>query len=300
MRLFLLLCVVSALLPSLTDVRVADASERSARDIIEAYLQLPASEERVYGERSGRVEVLYQLKDMPDQAVPAIAEILPTIDHRVHRLELIEILGRIKTLASSEVLIPLLKHHDAEVRGKAVWSLRLHAMGTTRSGPTRRIHSADYPPLVEGLVPHLIAAADDEHEGVRRQALYALADTRDPAAHAKLRESLNDPDAKARFLAACFLTEFDDPAGMPELRKAITRFKHRSEEESRDLYYPAYYPGAQRLFASLERITGESMGRIPPDPMILSVPPPTDLDDRYAAMLDAWEAWFTERDGEKE
>ena len=59
MRLFLLLCVVSALLPSLTDVRVADASERSARDIIEAYLQLPASEERVYGERSGRVEVLY-------------------------------------------------------------------------------------------------------------------------------------------------------------------------------------------------------------------------------------------------
>ena len=194
MRLFLLLCVVSALLPSLTDVRVADASERSARDIIEAYLQLPASEERVYGERSGRVEVLYQLKDMPDQAVPAIAEILPTIDHRVHRLELIEILGRIKTPASSEV------------RGKAVWSLRLHAMGTTRSGPTRRIHSADYPPLVEGLVPHLIAAADDEHEGVRRQALYALADTRDPAAHAKLRESLNDPDAKARFLAASFLT----------------------------------------------------------------------------------------------
>lgn len=275
----------------------AIAGDRGAREIIEEYLRLPCSDTQRCGEgRAERVRVLYQLKDIPDQAVPEIARVLPDIDNRVHRLELIEILGRIGTRESADVLIPLLKHPDPEVRGQVVWSLRLHAMCTSRSGPLRQPRGPDFPPKVEGLVPYLVAAAGDENEGVRRQATYALADTRDPAAHTKLRELLNDSDGVVRFLSACFLTEFDDPAGQPELRQAVDRL--RTEPRSVN---PAYYMDAQRLFASLERITGESMGSIPPDPMVLSVyPPPSDIDQRFQKLLDAWAEYLAARAGEEQ
>lgn len=270
------------------------AEPPSAREIVEEYLSLPVSPPGPgHDTRSDRVRVLYQLKAMPDEAVTEIARVFPETSHQVNQLEFVEILGRISTRASADVLIPLLQHPDPSVRGKAVWSLRLHAMRSTRFGPTREAHGPDHPPAVEGLVPYLVAAADDEDAGVRVQAMYALADTHDPAAHAKLREALGDENQNVRFLAACFLTEFDDDAGLGELRLACERLRTGGKQEM------GYHATAQHLFASLERITGEHLGDIPPDPLILSVyPPPEDLGQRFESLLDAWSEWLAAHETE--
>jgi len=155
----------------------------------------------------------------------------------------------------------------------------------------------DFAPEIEGLVPHLIEAANDPDEGNRSLALFALADTRDPLAEQALRNRLEDPSAEVRFAAACLLSEFQDAAALPELKAALDRFQTKAEPDG-----PLYYARARRLLASFERITGKSFGDIPPDPLMLgdrrNVP---RVHQRYVALLRRWAAWWAwqPEDGEQ-
>ena len=98
---------------SLAAGSAGSGGERSAKGILDDYLQIPCSDTTRYPPgREARWDALRPLIERPEEAVPAIAAALPDLDHRVHRRELMEVLGRIKTPASSEVLIPLLQHPD--------------------------------------------------------------------------------------------------------------------------------------------------------------------------------------------
>ena len=91
----------------------------------------------------------------------------------------------------------------------------------------------------------------------RTLALFALADTCDPAAVATIRERLTDANDDVRFAAACLLTEFQDRSSLNELKRASELF--RSDKASKfmvDL-------NSEQLLASLERITGKSFGPVP-------------------------------------
>ncbi len=146
----------------------------------------------------------------------------------------------------------------------------------------------DFPAKVAGLVPFLIRAAGDKDEGNRVCALYALADARDPRATAELRRRLEDPSAKVRLYAACFLTEFGDVTGLPELRRALKRVRNTSPTDN-----ILYYPEAGTLLASFERLTGKSFGKIPAPPGLLSHLKQAEQNKaEYARLLEAWSDWW--------
>ncbi len=103
----------------------------------------------------------------------------------------------------------------------------------------------------------MIAAARDESETIRMFAVYALADTLDPAAIKELRRKVNDMSRKVRLKAACLLTEFDDSYGLPEMKRALHRLRKESVSQL------AHNFESEILLASFERITGKSFGPIP-------------------------------------
>jgi HEAT repeat protein len=239
----------------------------------------------------------------------------------------------IQTKDSAILLIELLEDPNGEVRREAISGLRRLSSRITRRGQSRMARPADFnrkeaervireqmqkggtksgeakterdshvgrtmpleggpdfAPKVEGLIPHLIKAVNDDEERNRILALYALADTRDPLAQLELRNRLQDSSEKVRFEAACLLCEFRDASGLAELQAALQQFQTANEDKRRD---PLYYSHAQRLLFSFERITGKSMGAIPPDPNFLSdTRERPQIDERYALLLRNWATWW--------
>jgi len=189
---------------------------------------------------------------------------------------------------SAANLCKLLKDPDEKVRGQAIHDLRMLARRTNRMGGKRIQRGQEFAPKVEGLVPYLVLAADDKVEINRISALYALADTRDPLAVVELCNRLKDQSEKVRFHAACFLTEYLDASGLPEMRDALTRLcgTHSANDFS-------YYLDAEMLLASFERIIGKSFGEIPPNPSLCSdtreIP---RIKERYKALLETWAEWW--------
>jgi len=191
---------------------------------------------------------------------------------------------------SAAQLCKLLKNTDEKVRGQAIHDLRMMARRTDRMGGKRLQRGQEFAPQVEGLVPYLVSAANDEVELNRICALYALADTRDPLAVLELRNRLEDPSEKVRFHAACFLTEYQDASGLPEMRDALARLIKTDPDPIDDFIY---YHNAEILLASFERIIGKSFGEIPLNPSLCSdtreIP---RIEERYDTLLDTWAEWW--------
>jgi len=173
--------------------------------------------------------------------------------------------------------------------------LRLMARRTDRTGGSRIVRGSDHPPKVEGLVPALISAANDPSAKVRVNAMYALADARAPQATEALRKHLHDPSREVRLAAACFLTEFGDASGLPEMTHALERLQTTDpEQDSR------YYSEAEMILASLQRITGKSLGEIPMNPGLSSNIQETGvLRERYRTLVSAWSEFLSSEEGKR-
>jgi len=295
---------VTAVLFMMGALRVAaTAQPPDAAQVVADYLRMPHPEGSGPDEaRPARLGVLAGLQAAPDDAADAIGTALPKVRDARRRAELAETLGRhIQTEASAKLLCGLLKDPDAQVRWQAIHGLRMLSRRTNRMGPQRTAARSqvgpgderatpppEFPPKVEGLVPHLVAAADDEAENNRICALYALADSRDAAAVAELRKRLGDPSEKVRFHAACFLTEYQDASGLPEMQAALARLLRSDPNEDVE-----YYFHAAALLASFERITGKSFGPLPLNPLLSSdTEEMPRLERRYNALLTTWARWW--------
>ncbi|MHC4655008.1 MAG: HEAT repeat domain-containing protein [Planctomycetota bacterium] len=282
----LVLTLVAALFTS----AAIGSQDTEATRIIQRYLKIPHPKgDKSEEARLERLQTLAELKAMPKEAVSAIGRALPEVKDSRQRVELVEVLGEhLQTKESAALLCELLNDPDRKVRWQAVDGLSRMAKRTGRSGAKRVIRGPDFAPKVEGLVPYLISAADDKVEGNRVGALYALVDTCDPSAVSELRNRLKDPSEKVRLYAACFLTEYQDAAGLPEMRDALARFRRTRPADILD-----YYWQVEKLLASFERITGKSFGEMPPDPYVCSdgrrIP---DIEKRYKALLDTWAEWW--------
>lgn len=189
---------------------------------------------------------------------------------------------------SAELLCKLLNDPDEKVRRQAISDLRMMARRTDRMGGKRIERGSEFAPEVEGLVPYLVSAANDEVELNRICALYALADTRDPLAVSELRNRLKDTSENVRFHAACFLTEYQDASGLPEMRDALVRLLRTDPIDDF-----TYYCDAEMLLASFERIIGKSFGEIPLNPSLCSDTREIPLiEERYNTLLDTWAEWW--------
>jgi len=280
-----LVCIVA--LFSLSTVKPQDTKTTK---IIQKYLEMPHPEDASFNEaRIARMEFLAGLEAMPNDAAGAIGRVLPEVKNPRQRAELIEALGRYsQTKESAALLCELLKDSDENVRRQAIHGLRMMARRTNRTGAKRIIRGMDFAPKVEGLVPYLISAAGDKAEGNRVSALYALADTRVHSAVLELRNRLSDTSERVRFYAACFLTEYQDATGLPEMREALARFRRIEPEDNLD-----YYWQAEMLFASFERITGKSFGQTPMNPLLSSdTRQIQSTEERYKTLLDTWAQWW--------
>jgi hypothetical protein len=269
------------------------APESTAHQTLETYFSLPCPDPDPLGEaRLKRLQALHQLRERPDEAARAIGEVLPEVDTPLHRMELIETLGRIPSSGSADILVPLLDDPDRAVRLQALKSVRLLASRIHRAGVVNVPETPQFPPAVAGLLPHLIEAANDEDDGFRGLALWALADTREPEAREEIRRHLEDPIGSIRFSAACFLAEFGDNGGLPELRAALERLSRKDAERRAGHYFEA-----QHLLVSFQRITGVSMGDVPMVPSAASSFVAADrLMQRYDEMLQAWVDWWAQYD----
>ena len=189
---------------------------------------------------------------------------------------------------SVELLCKLLDDPDEQVRRQAINDLRMMARRTNRIGGKRIQQGPEFEPEVEGLVPYLVSATNDPVELNRICALYALADTRDPLAVLELRNRLEDPSENVRFHAACFLTEYQDASGLPEMRDALTRLIGTDPVDEF-----SYYSTAEMLLASFERIIGKSFGEIPLNPSLCSstIEIPL-LEESYDNLLVTWAQWW--------
>jgi len=266
-----------------------------AEQIITHYLKMPHPRDASFNEaRIARLNVLAELKAMPEQAVDAIGRTLTKVENPRQRYELASMLGdHFNNEQSAALLCELLKDPDDGVRWQAIHGLRMMARRTDRSGGKRIQRRPDFEPKVQGLVPYLVSAANDKAERNRVCALYALADTRDHSAVLEMRNRLKDPSEKVRLYAACFLTEYQDAAGLSEMRKALSRFRSIDVQRLAPELDWSYYNDAELLLASLERITGKSFGPIPLNPSLSSDFRRTkEIKKRYRALLDTWAEWW--------
>ena len=275
---------------------VTGAEDTRATRIIQRYLKLPHPQQDSSGvqdtsgkARSDRFEVLAELQAVPEEAVPAIGRVLPEVKDAGRRRELAGTLAdHFHTKPSAKLLCGLLKDPDEHVRRQAIHGLRMMSRRTDRPGGKRAVRRPDFAPQVEGLVPYLISAADDEFEGNRVSAMFGLADSRDPAAVAELRRRLKDPSQRVRLAAACFLTEFHDASGLPVMRRALDRLRKIDPDDGL-----RYYWNAELLLASMERITGKGFGKIPLNPSLSSNLNRTPkIKQRYRELLDTWAQWW--------
>jgi hypothetical protein len=187
-----------------------------------------------------------------------------------------------------EALLKKLTDPDAAKRAEAIQSLGFLSQTVRVTAGARDVIGKESDPKVRGLVPYLArAVAADTNEENRAALVLALADTRDPAAVAAVRERLKDKSESVRFAAACVLTEFKDAAGLDELKKALARLR------TNDRYPDVGMYDVQRLLASFERITGKSFGEIPPNPHTDSIIERAAASNkRYRELMDTWAAWW--------
>jgi HEAT repeat protein len=184
-----------------------------------------------------------------------------------------------------EKWVKSLDEADEHVRRQAIHELRLLARRVDKTGGKRTQNGGEFEPKMKGLVPVLIKAAKDKAEGNRTLALYALADTLEPAAVATIRERLKDESESVRFNAACLLTEFQDVSGLPELKKALNRLREKPDWSSSF--------DTERLLASFERATGKQFGAISMNPLLSSDSRAAEAaTKRYKELLDTWAAWW--------
>jgi len=262
----------------------------------------PEVDAKINEARQARLSILAELKEFPKESVLAARRVLFEQAGPKQRYEIVGMLGDyIHTRDCAELLHDVIQDvrkprdehgalYEELVRRSAVYGLRMMGRRTDRSGGKRIPTGPDFEPKVRGLVPYMISAANDKEERVRVSALYALADTRDLAAVAELRNRLKDRSEKVRLYAACFLTEYQNAAGLSEMRKALFRLKMTEKIELEGDF--SRYGRIEMLLASFERITGKSFGQIPPNPTLSSI-----LDsgkrERYQELLDTWHNWWT-------
>ena len=259
----------------------------------------PVVDAKISGARQARLSILAELKAFPKAAVRAARGVLFEQASAKQRYEIVGMLGDyIHTRECAELLHDVMQDvrehatvYEELVRSSAVHGLRMMGRRTARSGGKRIRRMPDFEPKVRGLVPYMISAANDQAERVRVSALYALADSREPAAVAELRNRLKDRSEKVRLYAACFLTEYQNAAGLSEMRKALGRLKKTEKIEIEDDF--SHYGRIEMLLASFERITGKSFGEIPLNPTLNSnfIDPPEK--ERYKELLDTWHTWWT-------
>jgi len=260
------------------------ATSTKSAELMKQYLGM-----KLTPDRTARLAILDQLGKASD-ALDVIQKTWSTITDPKQRAEVAETVGRhIQTPAGAAVLTKWLKDPDATVRWNALPGLRAMASRTDRIGLTRIQRGPDKPSKVAGLVPALIKAANDSVARVRVGALFALADTREPQAVQEIHKHLNDANAEVRLHAACFLTEYQDASGLAEMLRVLERL--RVPEPN---YYEAYM-----LWASLERITGRSMGEIPMIPALSSSHDTSLLRAGYKNGLDAWHTFFESAEGKQ-
>jgi HEAT repeat protein len=228
------------------------------------------------------------LKGLPEAEVLAeVGEALGREKNAGRRAELVETLREFASKESAELLVRALTDESPKVRGNAIHVMRLLARKVDRAGGKREQRAAWEKPKVEGLVPHLIKAADDAEETNRWTCLYALADTLDPAAVERIRAGLKDESETVRMHAACLLSEFNDASGVEELKRALVRVRATPAND------PMRWFDAERVVASMERLTGKSFGRLPVNPLILSDTRQIAQGEReYERILGAWAGWW--------
>ncbi len=268
--------------------------ETPAGEIVRQYLEMPHPEVRDLGKSRGkRLAVLRKLQTIPAEAVLAISYTLPRVSSPVQRSELVEALGHVHTQGSAVVLVSAMNDPESRVRRAAVFALRRLSSRIDRRGLKRAARDPEYAPSVEGLVPFLRAALDDDDDGVRRSAMFALADTREPEAAAEFCNLLEDEDEQIQLLAAYFLSEFGEDSGLPELLVALQRLRAKPRTD-RDL---RRYQEAEMVLLGFERLTGESQGEVPTHPMLLSSS--SSIEETklcFEELLAAWEQWWAEKD----
>ncbi len=262
----------------------------------------PVVAAKINSARQARLSILAELKAFPKEAVLAARRVLFEQASPKQRREIVGMLGdHIHTRECAELLHDVIQDvrkpkdehgalYEELSRRSAVHGLRMMGRRTARSGGKRIRRGLDFEPKVRGLVPYMISAANDPAERVRMSALYALADSRDLAAVAELRNRLKDRSDKVRLYAACFLTEYQDAAGLSEMRKALGRLMKTEKIELEDDFN--HYGSIEMLLASFERITGKSFGEIPLNPTLSSISP-YHGKERYEELLDTWHAWWT-------
>jgi HEAT repeat protein len=234
------------------------------------------------------LEVLGKLRGLPEaEVVAAMGTALSSEKSARRRAELVEALRDFPSPEPAALVVKMLGDASPEVRGNAIHTLRLFARKVDRVGGKREERAAWARPKVEGLVPELIKAADDAAEGNRTNCLYALADSLDSAAIERVRAALKDTSERVRMTAACLLSEFGDASGMGELKSALKRVRATPAND------PMRWFDAERVIASMERLTGKSFGRAPPNPLILSdTRRIAEAEREYERILGAWAAWW--------
>jgi hypothetical protein len=312
MRTLAVLSVVGLMLYT-SSARAAGTTD--AKAILERYLAAPIPKgpsktdpydpnaDRVISQaRLNRLAILKELAAMPDEAVAAAEPVIFKQASSDQRYEIVSMLGDlIQTRAYAELLHRVLQDvrqpkgesdasYEELVRSSAAHGLRNMSSRIDRRGGKRIQDGAVHEPKVPGLVPWLIEAADDPSESVRVSALFGLADSLDPAAVAELRNRLKDDSEIVRFHAACFLTEFQDASGLPEMRQALDRLRKAGKAEVEAWNTFNYWLQVERLLASFERITGKSFGEIPLNPTLSSTIGGGVKE--YRELMDAWAAWW--------
>jgi len=190
--------------------------------------------------------------------------------------------------ADAEALVKALNDADAAKRLAAIRSLGFKSQTVRRTAGTRDQIGKPFDAAVPGLVPHLVRALEmDASDENRAELVTALADTRAPEAVAALRKGLGDKSATVRLAAACALTEFDDATGIAEMKKGLARLRASADWPAVGAYE------VQRLLAAFERVTGKSMGELPPNPYTASNVEAAEKNrKRYRELMAAWDEWW--------
>jgi HEAT repeat protein len=203
-------------------------------------------------------------------------------------VELISRLRDFPSQAAADVCVAALQDKSSLVRHTALVCLRLFSRKVDMMAGERVQRGPRMPAKVDGLVPHLLKAADDPDPGNRGFFLYCLADTLDPDVVPRLRAALKDPDARVRLDAAYLLTEFNDASGLPEMGLALNRV--RAQIKAKD---DMRFMEAGRLIASFTRVTGKSFGRPPGNPILSSdTRQAADLADENDRLIEKWGEWW--------
>lgn len=293
------ICILVMILISVPDsLATGEDSVSNAMIIIERYFSMRSQDSEDIG-KAGRL--LAELKEMPNGAVAAAEKVLFERANSRQRRAIVGALGdHIHTTECAQLLYRVLKdvresksneRWEELLRSSAVHGLRKMARRTNRSGAFRT--GPDFEPQVKGILPYLIFATNDKSEMVRVNALYGLADSRDPAAVPELRKCLNDPSWKIRLLAACFLTEYQDTSGLSEMCKGAKQLQQKPTDVIESL---EYYQNIELTLASFERITRKSFGDIPRNPLISSDSNAEANASRiYKEFLNEWELWCKEK-----